>query len=372
MDRDAFTSPLFSYELSSLNQDQALPVDTSRPYPVGRYHKAFNLINFHSWRPYISDPDYSFSLIGQNVLNTLQTEIYFNYNTDEKYKEVGATAIYGAWFPYLTVGVAETFDRKENDSPYTRTWNELNGRLGIQLPFTFNGGRYYRRLNISGGINHHQVNYTNYAKTKYADKEFEFADGTVSFTMQSQVAKQHIYPRFGISLFSRYRTILTSYSGFQWLTSAAFYLPGLAPTHNLVLNAAYQKRDTLTDYSFSNSFPMSRGYIGLNYYQYPEMYKLGVNYHFPLLYPDMGVGNIVYFLRLRANAFYDYTDVKIYRGNGHVQLRSAGGELFFDTKWWNEYPVSFGIRYSHLTDGWRQRLSPNQWEFILPINLLGR
>jgi hypothetical protein len=99
---------------------------------------------------------------------------------------------------------------------------------------------------------------------------------------------------------------------------------------------------------------------------------VGVNYHFPLVYPDFGIGNIVYLLRVRANGFYDYTDVKYYRGNQHVQLRSAGGELFFDTKWWNEYAVSFGIRYSHLMDGERMRLGPNQWEFILPINLLGR
>jgi len=46
--------------------------------------------------------------------------------------------------------------------------------------------------------------------------------------------------------------------------------------------------------------------------------------------------------------------------------------LFFDTKWWNEYPVSFGIRYSRLFDGEVEGLGPNQWEFILPINLLGR
>jgi hypothetical protein len=33
------------------------------------------------------------------------------------------------------------------------------------------------------------------------------------------------------------------------------------------------------------------------------------NYHLPLLYPDWGFGNIVYFLRVRGNAFYDFTKV---------------------------------------------------------------
>ncbi|WP_207515580.1 hypothetical protein [Longitalea luteola] len=368
----AFTAPLFVYELDPLQKDQPLPVDTNRVYPISRYRKSFNLINFHSWRPYIAEPDYTFSLIGQNVLNTLQTEIYFNYNTDEKFKEVGATAIYGGWWPYLTLGVAGTFDRKENDSPATKTWNELNGRLGLQFPFTLNGGRFNRRLVVSGGINHHQVNYTNFAKGRYPDKQFEFADGSVQFTMQSQVARQHIYPRYGLSLLSRYRTILTTYSGFQWLTSGALYLPGAAPTHNLVITGAYQKRDTVGDYSFSNSFPFSRGYLAINARTIPDMYKVGVNYHFPLVYPDLGIANIVYFLRVRANAFYDYTELQYFRGNTTWQLRSAGGEVFFDTKWWNEYPVSFGIRYSRLFDGEVEGLGPNQWEFILPINLLGR
>lgn len=369
-----FSAPLFEYSLGDLKEGQPLPVDTSRTYPISRYHKAFNLINFHSWRPYISDPDYTFSLVGENVLNTLQTEIYFNYNTDEKYKEVGATAIYGAWFPYLSLGVAETFDRKELDSPF-KTWNELNGRFGLQLPFTFNGGRFYRRLNISGGINHHQVNYTLASKTKFADKQFEFVDGSVSFTMQSQVARQHIYPRLGISLLSRFRTIVSNYSGYQWLTNGYLYLPGAFPTHNLVLNAAYQKRDTLTDYSFGSSFPMSRGYFGINSYVFPEMFKWGVNYHMPLVYPDFGIGNIVYFQRLRVNGFFDYTYLKYYRQKLSVndaELRSTGAEIFFDTKWWNEYNVSFGIRYSRLLDTDRVRLDPNQWEFILPINLLSR
>ncbi|MCS3799410.1 TolB family protein [Niastella sp. OAS944] len=372
---DDFTAPLFEYSLGDLKNGQPLPVDTSRTYPISRYHKAFNLINFHSWRPYISDPDYTFSLIGENVLNTLQTEIYFNYNTDEKYKDVGVSAIYGGWFPYLVLGVAETFDRKELDSPF-KTWNELNGRFGLQLPFTFNGGRFYRRLNISGGINHHQVNYTLASKTRFADKQFEFVDGSVSFTMQSQVAKQHIYPRLGVSLLSRFRTIVSNYSGYQWLTNGYLYLPGVFPTHNLVFNAAYQKRDTLTDYSFGSSFPTSRGYFGINSFVFPEMYKLGVNYHMPLVYPDFGIGNIVYFQRLRVNGFFDYTYLKYLRPKQSIndlELKSAGAELFFDTKWWNEYHVSFGIRYSRLIDVDRRiRLDPNQWEFILPINLLGR
>lgn len=45
------------------------------------------------------------------------------------------------------------------------------------------------------------------------------------------------------------------------------------------------------------------------------MYKLGVNYHFPIVYPDWGFANIIFFQRIRANAFYDHTNAKA-RVNG--------------------------------------------------------
>jgi len=40
----------------------------------------------------------------------------------------------------------------------------------------------------------------------------------------------------------------------QFLGSGSFYLPGLAKTHNIVLNGAYQARDTAGKYFFTSSF----------------------------------------------------------------------------------------------------------------------
>jgi hypothetical protein len=47
-------------------------------------------------------------------------------------------------------------------------------------------------------------------------------------------------------------------------------------------------------------------------------------------------------------------------------------ELRFDTKWWNQHPVSFGVRYSRLLDT-KQFTDPpnaNRWEIIMPVNLI--
>jgi hypothetical protein len=54
-----------------------------------------------------------------------------------------------------------------------------------------------------------------------------------------------------------------------------------------------------------------------------------------------------------------------------LDLRSAGTELFFDTKWWNALPVTFGVRYSYLLDSRLVgRSSPHVFEFIIPIDLI--
>jgi hypothetical protein len=103
------------------------------------------------------------------------------------------------------------------------------------------------------------------------------------------------------------------------------------------------------------------------------MYRLTANYNFPLLYPDWGIGNILYFMRIRANLYYDYTQAMDFYTNGATYkepYRSYGAEVYFDTKWWNQMPISFGIRYSHLIDPDYEGRGPNQWELILPLNIL--
>jgi hypothetical protein len=149
----------------------------------------------------------------------------------------------------------------------------------------------------------------------------------------------------------------------------SLYFPGLFVNHSLVLNGAFQKRDSLPDL-FSNNFSYARGYEALSTRQ---MYKLGVNYHLPLVYPDWGVAGLVYFLRIRANTFYDH-NIATARLNGvltDIKSRSVGGELYFDTQLGGAFPLTIGVRFAHLLD--TDLLNPtvkNKWEIILPVNLI--
>jgi len=339
-----------------------------------RYSKDFHFFNFHSLLPYISDPDYTLSIVGENVLNTMESEVFLGYNRNEGYKQVGLNMTYGGWFPHINIGGNYVFDRKDvvslNKPLY---WNEANVNGGLSLPLNLSKGRSLTFLNMGADYVYKNVTYTGYYKDSIAGSSFSYLNSYLTFTNQVQQARQHIYPRIAQSIYFNYRRAIQNAEANQLLLSGSFYLPGLFINHSFVVNVAYQSRDTLNQYRFSNSFPFSRGYESPNL---RNLFRWGVNYHFPLAYPDAGIGNIVYFLRIRANAFYDHTIGKVAYTNGqriNTDFRSTGAEIFFDTKWWNELPINFGFRYSHLLD--RDLFGgtgSERFEFILPVNLFQR
>lgn len=338
---------------------------------VTHYGKGFRLFNFHSWRPFVDDPDYTISLLGENVLNTLQSELYFNYNNNERTKQLGANFTYAQLFPWIRLSTNYTIDRPYNDGVRSFYFNEWNTAAGLIIPMNFSKGRYFTNLSFGSDIAYKKQFIQGHYKDTFNTEGFAFIRPFINFSNQVQTARMHILPRWGQTIQLSYNRPVSRKENDQFLATGYWYFPGIAQTHNLVFNTAYQKRGNVGTYSFASSFPFSRGYNGRND---PQMWKVGANYHVPLLYPDWGFANIVYFQRVRANLFYDHTGIEVRLNNGMLRdfdLRSYGTEIYFDTKWWNQHNVTFGFRYSRLQDGALQGLSANQWEFIMPVNLLG-
>ncbi len=335
-----------------------------RNLDVNKYSKTSGVFHFHSYNPYFDDPDYSFILYGQNVLNTIQSQLFYTYNRDENFHRVGYTGIYGGWFVQPFINVNETWHRTATLNTDTSLhWNETKFSAGLQLPLDFTGGKMYRNLTLKSSYNLSAVQWQGFAKELLNNSNFGYLENRISYSQYIQQAVQYIYPRFGQSISLQYRTGKTSH---QFLATSNLYFPGILKTHSLVINLAYQFRDTSGKYYFDNNFPFSRGYSVVDY---PHMFKAGINYHFNLFYPDWGFGNIIYFLRIRGNIFYDYTRVNSLRTRNHYNFNSTGAEIFFDTKWWNQQPISFGIRYSRLLNLDIKAANTNQWSFILPLNL---
>ncbi|MES2430625.1 MAG: hypothetical protein V4556_06775 [Bacteroidota bacterium] len=336
-----------------------------REFTTSKYRKGSHLFNFHSWRPYYENPEWSFTLYGENVLNTLLSELSYTYNENESSHRVKYTGTYGGNLIQPFISVSETFNRTGTYNNQTVRWNTLNFSPGLQLPLNFSGGKQYRFLRLFSAYNLEYTQWTGAAKNIFSNASFNYLNSGVSYSWQVQKAVQQIFPRFAQTLSVQYKNMIDKNIAQQFFASSNLYLPGLFNNHSLVINATYQSRDTANQFSFSNNFPFSRGYAGVNY---PRMWKLAGNYHLPLLYPDWGIANIVYFLRVRGNVFYDNTTVKSLRTKDTFQFRTVGAEIMFDTKWWNSYPVSVGVRYNHLLDdGLNNKANANVWEVIFPV-----
>ncbi|MFZ9661603.1 MAG: hypothetical protein ACO29O_06970 [Chitinophagaceae bacterium] len=339
--------------------------------PSQKYSKSTRLINIHSWRPVWEQPDWSFHLYGNNVLNTFASEYYYQFNSNERFHKIGTDFAFAALYPWITGGTSYTFGRNVTVPNGQVNWDEFNLNAGLRLPLTLTKGRQFSGMNLQSTYNLNSIIARQSTIDVLQNSNFSFIENVFSYFIRSQKALQNINPRLGASVFFRHRFGATNSGVNQFLNSASVFIPGLMRNHSIVLSGAFQSRDTSNLYVYSNSFPFSRGYPALNY---PRMWKGSVNYHLPLFYPDWGFGQIIYIQRVRTNLFYDQSMVKSLRTGKIFKLRSVGAELFFDTRFWNQQNLSFGIRYSRLLDAnvYQQQPNPNNWQFILPLDVISR
>ena len=76
-----------------------------------------------------------------------------------------------------------------------------------------------------------------------------------SFSNRSRMAIQNINPRWAQSVSLNYRQGFNYFETRKLNTNASLMLPGLFTNHSLVLNGAFQVRDTMRDL-FSNNFAL--------------------------------------------------------------------------------------------------------------------
>ena len=340
---------------------------STRVYPVVKYKKSTGLFNFHSWRPDYEPPEFTFSVFSDNILSTFSNQLYYRYNENERSHTTGFTALYGGWYPMIAAGAAYTKDRhirRQNQSTLTLDQTEVN--VGYNIPLNFTSGKTFKFLNFGSSFYLTDIRPTGASKLVVDPFQTTYLRHGIRFSQQLPRARQQIFPRAGYAVSTDYRHRLDE-KGYQQLHNGTLFLPSPFNNHSIALTGSFQQTDT-SNVLFSNRFNNARGY---SEFYFSRMWRLSGNYHLPLAYPDFGLGSIVYLLRLRSNVFYDHSRMFSNNKKNTIDLRSAGTELFFDTKWWNALPVTFGVRYSYLLDSkLTSNRSPHVFEFIIPVDLI--
>jgi len=347
---------VINYKIAATGE-QILPAE-DRTFNATPYKKSTGLINLHSWDP-------GLSLYSNNILNTLTTELYYRYNESEKSHTGGWSASYGGWFPVINGGVEYIANRHVEQPTRILTLDDLEARIGYNIPLNFTKGKTLKGLNFGSNLFFDRTVPTGETKNIIAAQSGSYLHHFASWAQQLPSARQHIFPKLGYSIATAYRHRLNA-SGYQTNGSTALYLPSFARNHSVVFTGSFQQVDTGA-LTFSNRFSLARGYDD---FYYSRMWNVGANYHMPLLYPDWGIASIIYFMRIRSNFYFDYSTVYSRDKTASAALRSTGAEIYFDTKWWNQLPVTFGVRYSYLIDANFARGNRNRFELIVPVNLI--
>lgn len=330
-----------------------------------KYSALTRPINFHSWQPNYTDPLYSVTFYGNNVLNTVQTEVYYLYNQNNYTHTTGGRITYAGLFPFISLGTDYTFNKQTIILNKVRKWNQLDNYVGLSVPLKWVRGRTNKSLNVyTNFYNRTDIN-VGATKKNFNQLNYGYLSHGFSWYQRVQLMPKHIYPRLGYSASIGFRHTISAYKSWQENAAINLFLPGIGSSHSLVLSAAGQYSGS-KDHVFSNNVNFARGYVAADY---SKVTTTTANYHLPLFYPDWGFANLFYLQRVRSNLFFDHTWASNKTVKKNQNINSTGAEIYFDTKWWNQYSLSMGFRLAHTLTTIPGKNKGLYFEFILPTNL---
>lgn len=361
-------------------------------YTPKRYHRAAGMINPHSWGPYLvnSLTTVNVGITSQDVLSTTRIDAGYTYDINEQVGSWGGTVSYQGFYPIIDVsysqsdrrvheGLIEYFQGAPPDSTtaigdLTFNWHEQTIETGLRLPLLTTRSKFLSSLEFANYVGITQV--TGFTNTIDGggrilpswQPQYFFRDvqdnGTLRYNRfimnwysVLKQSRRDINPRWGQTLFMNYYNTPYGgdFSGGQFSVYGISYLPGLYKHHSFWGYAAYQNSQIYAvnlsgvgwdNYLFKNQIPLVRGQ---SVSRFMDFYTLSANYTLPLWYPDVAVGPLINFQRVRANLFTDYgygTSTVGTRVFGQ-KYTSVGVEVKFDINVMRFLPqFNVGFRYS--------------------------
>lgn len=347
--------------------------DTLKWYEIQRYRKASHLFNFHSWAPaFVNVNENSLSpgisLLSQNKLSTAFTNIGYKWDYNERVGAMVGGFTYAGWYPILDfntrIGNRASSRIDSLGNPYFFTWEEKTFNSGLTLPLNLTRGKYLRGLNSSLYLTKRIIGHNEDTPKNFTKGALNVAEGRLVFYNQLRRTARDLAPRWGQLFESSLGYVLnnsftTTRSLFN--ISSRFYFPGLVKHHSLRLIGGYQ-RLPLGSYPFSSGLIYPRGFVR----QFnSELYKISLDYRFPLLYPDLKLGPLIYLKRVKANVFYDVAKGILNDNTRYYQ--SFGVEITNDVHLVNFVaPFDLGGRYIY-----HPVYKRHLFEFIININFSG-
>ncbi len=315
-------------------EDDILSRVPQKQYATKKYSAFAHPVKIHSWRPVFDDPILGFELRSLNVLQSIRWTTGFRWNTNDDSYGPYTELAFGLWYPEVLLGYngwKRSFTRQNDGRVFN--WFENGVNLGLRVPFKGVHGPFVYSGAITSRINR---------ITTSGDVDFglNFISQQFNFSHRLRQAQKHPITRFGQAIQVSVPLSVSVDTAFQFQVKTDFTFPSLR-NHVIWIQYDYRYEPSSNTFLFGDSFNYSRGYSAA---RADWIYRVGINYHMPLVYPDWGFGGLIYFKRIRANLFADLSR----QSTEQIQtsMNSAGVELLFDVELLNVESFTFGLRWS--------------------------
>ena len=322
-------------------------------------------------------PNLIFNLYADNKMSNISGIGSYQFNLNEKSSSWSSELQWAKYYPILALKTTRQnrisyvpvyFETEENDEitpnleTRNQTWTENNLGFSLKLPFNLTVGNFYNFVELNQSILQNWINYD----AKETGESGSFTSYELNLQMQFTLrqAYQHLYPRLGFLLQSNYQKSISAHlnASHAFLVNSRLYLPGLIKNHSFFTEIGHHSEPFTAQYKFLDNFRYPRGYGKLIH---DQIHRISLNYAFPICYPDLALGPLLFIKRVKANIFYDYaraifnnTDIEAFTAltsvtfNGIVPYsediyKSIGFELNIDIRTLRLFDLDMGIRFSN-------------------------
>jgi hypothetical protein len=322
-------------------------------YKIRKYHALTDgLFNIYGWFPTLGNNQYGVDFYTRNLMSTLRGTLGIFYNTNENAIGSKINLTYAAFYPVfdLEYGLRTRRKAEIRTNPETtvieQEWTEKYGLAGIKFPFRLTQGKYRTFLEIGGAYGYYDVDFVADDETpaEAINTNFYAYRARLNFSRLLPQARQHVKPRWGQTAQLQYQKAIDDTPERIYINAFLFF-PGLKKTHSLNFEGRWKKEEIQNTYRFSDEFMMPRGYKPD---PFRKIWVASANYEFPVWYPDLALGRILFLQRLRSNLFYDYSQAELIALKEN--LNSTGAELFIDLRALRLFSMTLGFRYSFVSN----------------------
>lgn len=337
-------------------------------FEMSKYPRNTKVFRPHSWLLSTDGTEFSAQLFSTNILNNVTIDPRYRYNANVDASFVDVSINYGRWFPIYQLSYVYSLPRvvEFNDGEIVADVSQHSIRPGFILPFNFSRGTYLTALRMQNSFTQGFLQIQNQETLERFDQQSSTLTNALAFTHRRLIAQQNIFPRWGyLGQISNRHRFNDGHNGINIAND--IYIPGFHRNHGFKLEFDYAQQNVPAEdrVYHVDLFNYAHGFTAVNF---DRIWSFNTNYGLPLLYPDWGFADFMYFKRIKSTVFHNYNSIMFEEQKSEFQ--SLGADLLFDVVFNNTVfsEITVGFRNAYMIGPLPSGKSiPYHFEFIAEI-----